>query len=277
MNPVIESVSGRLTLARRNEALANNQSRAYLPKRKVVIDVLLDIRSALFPDHYPPDDAPVPIDEHLSRIRRKLVREIGSALRAADQPHDPEALADEFLSKLPEIRELLILDARACFEGDPAAKDLNEIIFCYPGFCATLVYRIAHELYLLGIPMLPRILTEYAHGKTGIDIHPGATIGRYFMIDHGTGVVVGETCVIGDHVRIYQGVTLGALSTRGGQRLAGVRRHPTIGDNVTIYANASILGGDTIIGENSVIGGSTFITYSIPAGSTVIGQATLEK
>ncbi len=277
MNPVIETVAEQLSRGREGGLLPTGRSHIYLPKRKAIIDVLFDIRSVLFPDHYPADDAPVPIDEHLSRVRRRLAREIASALRSVDRPHDAEALADQFLSRLPKIHELLLLDAQACFDGDPAAKDLHEIIFCYPGFCATLIYRIAHELYLLEIPMIPRIMTEYAHGKTGIDIHPGAQIGRHFMIDHGTGVVVGETCVIGDHVRIYQGVTLGALSTRGGQRLAGKRRHPTIGDNVIIYANATILGGETVVGENSVIGGSTFITYSIPAGSTVINQATLEK
>ena len=168
-----------------------------------------------------------------------------------------------------------MLDAYACYDGDPAATGPEEVIFCYPGFMATVIYRIAHELYLLGVPMIPRMMTEYAHSETGIDIHPGATIGKHLMIDHGTGVVIGETCVIGDHVRIYQGVTLGALSTRGGQRIAGTRRHPTIEDNVIIYANASILGGDTIIGANSVIGGSAFITSSVPAGSTVIGQPTV--
>lgn len=276
VKPEIDHVAKALVRIRESEPMLVNRN-VYLPKRRAIIDVLFDIRSVLFPDHYPADDAPVPVDEHLSRIRRCLSREIASALHTADSTHDAQVLADEFISRLPKIQELLLLDAHACFDGDPAAKDLHEIIFCYPGFGATLVYRVAHELYLLKVPLIPRIMTEYAHGKTGIDIHPGATIGKHFMIDHGTGVVIGETCVIGDNVRIYQGVTLGALSTRGGQRLAGMRRHPTIEDNVTIYANASIFGGDTVIGANSVIGGSTFITYSVPPNSTVINQAALTQ
>ncbi|MBO4337878.1 MAG: serine acetyltransferase [Lachnospiraceae bacterium] len=175
----------------------------------------------------------------------------------------------EFLKTLPKIREYLETDVEAFYEGDPAAYSKDEIIYCYPGLNAILTYRLAHELFLLGVRLIPRIMTEHAHSLTGIDIHPGATIGRYFFIDHGTGIVVGETTRIGDHVKIYQGVTLGALSTRGGQNLKGKRRHPTIGDNVTIYSGASILGGETVIGEGAVIGGNTFITASIPAGAKV--------
>ncbi|MCI5529313.1 MAG: serine O-acetyltransferase, partial [Blautia sp.] len=145
----------------------------------------------------------------------------------------------------------------------------EEIILAYPGLMASSINRIAHELYLLNVPVLPRIMTEYAHSETGIDIHPGATIGKYFFIDHGTGVVIGETSVIGDNVKIYQGVTIGALSTRGGQKLSGMKRHPTIEDNVTIYAGASVLGGETVIGKNAVIGGNAFITSSIPANTKV--------
>ena len=160
-------------------------------------------------------------------------------------------------------------DVEAFYEGDPAAYSTDEIVYCYPGMFAITVYRLAHVLYGLGVPLLPRIMTEHAHSVTGIDINPGATIGRYFFIDHGTGIVVGETTVIGDHVKVYQGVTLGALTTRGGQSLRGKRRHPTIEDNVTIYAGASILGGATVIGRDSVIGSNVFITSSIPPCTTV--------
>ncbi len=174
-----------------------------------------------------------------------------------------------FFEKIPLIREYIESDLLAAYDGDPAAGCLEEIILAYPGLMATTVYRLAHELYILNVPVIPRLMTELAHSETGIDIHPGATIDKFFFIDHGTGIVIGETAVIGKSVKIYQGVTIGALSTRGGQKLSGKKRHPTIGDNVTIYAGASILGGDTIIGENSVIGGNTFITSSVPADTRV--------
>lgn len=174
-----------------------------------------------------------------------------------------------FFTKIPMIRDYIETDLQAAFDGDPAAGCKEEIILAYPGLMASSINRIAHELYLLNVPVLPRIMTEYAHSETGIDIHPGATIGKYFFIDHGTGVVIGETSVIGDNVKIYQGVTIGALSTRGGQKLSGMKRHPTIEDNVTIYAGASVLGGETVIGKNAVIGGNAFITSSIPANTKV--------
>ena len=170
---------------------------------------------------------------------------------------------------LPSIQSTLMKDLFANFDGDPAAFNKNEIILAYPGIWAIAINRIAHELYKLNVPLIPRIMTEYAHSKTGIDIHPGVTIGKYFFIDHGTGVVIGETAVIGEHVKIYQGVTLGALSTRAGQKLKGQKRHPTIEDYVTIYSGASILGGDTVIGKNAVIGGNAFITSSISADAKV--------
>ena len=178
-------------------------------------------------------------------------------------------ITQEFFEKIPRVREFLETDLQAAFEGDPAAFDKTEIILSYPGFYAITVNRLAHEIFALGVPLIPRILTEFAHSRTGIDIHPGATIGKYFFIDHGTGIVIGETTVIGERVKIYQGVTLGALSTNGGQTLKGVKRHPTIEDNVTIYSGASILGGDTVIGEGCVIGGNTFITKSVAPGTTV--------
>ena len=184
-----------------------------------------------------------------------------------------EALAEDialkFISKLPEIQELLLKDTEAYLAGDPAAGSKEDIIFSYPGIYTIYVYRIAHILYELEVPYIPRIMTEHAHSKTGIDINPGAVIGEYFFIDHGTGIVIGETTNIGDHVKIYQGVTLGALSTMKGQELSGVKRHPTIEDNVVIYANTTVLGGNTVIGKNSVIAGNTFVTQSVPADTKV--------
>lgn len=178
-------------------------------------------------------------------------------------------LTKKFFAKLSRIRECVESDVIAAFNGDPAAESYEEIILSYPGLMASTVSRIAHELYLLNVPVLPRLMTEYAHSLTGIDIHPGAEIGKYFFIDHGTGVVIGETTVIGEHVTLYQGVTLGALSTRNAQSICGTKRHPTIHDNVTIYSGASVLGGETIIGENVVIGGNAFITSSVPANTRV--------
>ena len=202
-----------------------------------------------------------------------LNRQIGIALRGSGVEEDVERRAEDltaaFLEQLPRIRDLSETDLQAGYDGDPAATSKAEIIIAYPGLYAITVNRLAHALYTLQVPLIPRIMTESAHSKTGIDIHPGAQIGRFFFIDHGTGIVVGETTVIGDSVKLYQGVTLGALSTRGGQKLRGKRRHPTIEDNVTIYAGASILGGDTIIGHDSVIGSNAFITHPIAPGTRV--------
>ena len=175
-----------------------------------------------------------------------------------------------FVDKIPEIREVLEMDIDAFYEGDPAAYSKADILLSYPGLLAISIYRMAHELYLLGVPMMPRIMTEYGHSETGIDIHPGATIDKYFFIDHGTGIVIGETTSIGKHVKIYQGVTLGGLSTKGGQAMKGSKRHPTIGNNVTIYSGASILGGKTIIEDDVVIGGNAFVTESVSKGSRVV-------
>jgi serine O-acetyltransferase len=191
-----------------------------------------------------------------------------------------EVAAGRFMQCLPELQKTLLTDVEALYVGDPAAKSRGEVLLCYPGFFAVAVYRMAHELYKMHIPLIPRIMTEYAHGKTGIDIHPGATVGEYFFIDHGTGIVIGETAVIGDHVRLYQGVTLGAKSfekDKNGNPVKNLKRHPNIGSNVIIYANATILGGNTYIGDNSIIGASTWIVNSVPAGSTVIYSSKSEK
>lgn len=176
-------------------------------------------------------------------------------------------IAEEFLNSLPEIARISDTDVEAAFNGDPAAYSKEEIIITYPGFYATCIYRLANTLHKLDVPLLPRLMSEYGHEKTGIDIHPGATIGEFFFIDHGTGVVIGETSHIGKNVKIYQGVTLGALSVK--KKLQSVKRHPTIESDVVIYANSTILGGDTVIGHNSVIGGNTWITESVPANSIV--------
>lgn len=214
----------------------------------------------------------------LEDVMYKLTRQIAIALRqqpgtgeVSSENRDAEAqkISLEFFERIPKIRSYIETDVMAIYDGDPASFNTNEIILCYPGLYAITVFRLAHELYDLNVPLIPRIMSEHAHSRTGIDIHPGATIGKNFFIDHGTGIVVGETTVIGDNVKIYQGVTLGALSTRGGQHLRGKRRHPTIENNVTIYSGASIFGGETVIGENSVIGSNAFITSSIAPGSRV--------
>lgn len=190
-------------------------------------------------------------------------------LTEEERAHESYRICKDFFEKLPRVREYVESDVLAAYDGDPAAGCYEEIILAYPGIMASTVNRLAHELYLLNVPVLPRLMTEYAHTETGIDIHPGASIGKYFFIDHGTGVVIGGTAVIGNHVKLYQGVTLGALSTRGGQKLAGKKRHPTIDDHVTIYSGATVLGGETVVGKNAVIGGNAFITKSIPADTRV--------
>ncbi|MBE6970217.1 MAG: serine acetyltransferase [Ruminococcaceae bacterium] len=208
------------------------------------------------------EDVMFHLNEQISLVLQRSMDESTAAAEA-------QRISLAFFKEIPAVRAMVQTDVEAAFEGDPAATSADEIIFCYPGLYAITVYRLAHVLYELKVPMIPRIMTEYTHGATGIDIHPGATIGKYFFIDHGTGIVIGETTVIGENVKIYQGVTLGGLTTRGGQSLRGKKRHPTIGDRVTIYANATILGGDTTIGRDCVIGGSSFIIASVPPCTTV--------
>lgn len=200
----------------------------------------------------------------------KLYAELYSQMSKVCPKEQVEELCKAFLNRIPKVRAKVETDLKAAFDGDPAATGYDEIVLAYPGLYAITVYRLAHELYKLNVPLIPRMMTEEAHSTTGIDIHPGATIGEYFFIDHGTGIVVGQTTIIGNHVKLYQGVTLGGLSTRGGQSLAGAKRHPTIEDDVTIYAGATILGGETVIGRGCVIGANAFVTKSIPANTTVI-------
>ncbi len=241
------------------------------PDRDAVTDILGKLRRLVFPGYFWDKNYRIYNAKHnlsmlVEDVMFNLSRQIALAL---EDEHRGQEICLEFLSRIPQVRAMVQTDVQAAFDGDPAANSMDEIIFSYPGLYAITVYRLAHELHSLGVPMIPRMMTEYAHNITGIDIHPGASIGEYFFIDHGTGIVIGETTVIGDHVKIYQGVTLGGLSTRGGQSLRGKKRHPTIEDDVTIYANASILGGDTVIGKGSVIGASAFITKSIEPGTTV--------
>ena len=248
-----------------------------------VSEILEMIRRILFPGYFEnknlrKDSIEYHVGELLENIEYNLTKQVTMALphleacRQASQETltgKAREITHAFLAQIPKLRDVLATDVKAGYEGDPAAFNTDEVIFSYPGMYAITVNRIAHELYLLGVPLIPRMMTEHAHSLTGIDIHPGASIGEYFFIDHGTGVVVGETTVIGKYVKIYQGVTLGALSTRGGQSLRGVKRHPTLEDNVTVYSGASILGGETVIGTGAVIGSNAFITSSVPAQTRV--------
>ncbi len=208
-----------------------------------------------------------------------LAEQLLGLLRSLALPDDvtSEWVVARFLERLPEMRRWVAEDVEAAFQGDPAARSHAEVVVAHPSIHALALYRIAHELHRLGVPLAPRIITERAHSATGIDIHPGARIGRSFFIDHGTGVVIGETCEIGDHVRLYQGVTLGALSPRLGQSIRGQKRHPTLEDEVTIYPGATILGGETVIGRGSVIGGNAFLTHSVPPGSRVVPETPRQR
>lgn len=253
------------------------------PDKAVIIEIIEKLQKIIYPgcfknNSYRYYTVRNNVTMLIEDILYNLIKQISIVLKYSSEwknvgnditANEAERISLEFLKKIPEIRAYIETDVQAAFDGDPAAYNKDEIIFSYPGLYAILVNRIAHELYLLGVPLIPRIMTEYAHSETGIDIHPGATIGKYFFIDHGTGIVIGETTVIGDNVKIYQGVTLGALSTRGGQKLKNKKRHPTILDNVTIYSGASILGGETVVGKDVVVGGNAFITKSIPAGAKV--------
>ena len=262
--------------------LLNALDKRRLPDRDRIIVIIKAIRRLMFPGYFgqlafEKTNSHYFAGEMLSSVIEELKRQIVIAFSYNENKDssDPEIIeraeniSYEFVAQFPEIQRVLMTDVQAGFDGDPASLSKEAIIFSYPGFNAIFVYRIAHELYLRKVPFIPRIMTEYAHSKTGIDINPGATIGEYFFIDHGTGVVIGETTEIGKNVKLYQGVTLGALSTRQGQLLEGVKRHPTICNNVTIYSNASVLGGETVIGANSTIGGNAFITESVPANTRV--------
>jgi serine O-acetyltransferase len=284
----IEELSGELVDSYLRDERARRISQRYLPSREAIVEILNAVLDLMYPGYFGrqdlnADNLSARVEQMLSDLIPKLEREIEHCLcygreretappkfgECAPRAHE---LADIFLRRLPEIRALLIRDVQAAFDGDPAALNLDEIILAYPGVLAVSVYRIAHALYDLGVPMMARIMTEWAHSKTGCDIHPGATIGPAFFIDHATGVVIGETTHIGEGVKIYQGVTLGALSLprdASGHLIRGKKRHPTVEDGATLYANATVLGGQTVVGANSVIGGSVFLTFSVPPRSRV--------
>jgi serine O-acetyltransferase len=273
----------------------NHLGHCPLPSVDIVVEIAEDLKEIIYPGYRKRQNLHLGnvtyhIGDLIDSLHDRLTQQVARALRhdyrkknqltCNDVQPDFEALGQEkvieFLSTIPKIRQLLATDVQAAFDGDPAADGLDEIIFCYPGLEAITVYRLAHELHRLQVPLIPRMLSEWAHSRTGIDIHPGAMIGQSFFIDHGTGVVIGATCEISSHVKLYQGVTLGALSfakDEQGNLVRDSKRHPTIEENVVIYANATVLGGSTIIGRNSVIGAGTSVYDSIPANTVV----TLEK
>ncbi len=254
-----------------------------LPDKNAIIDITEKLLRVVFPGYYRDKayksynihhNMALLIEDIAFNLNKQLLIILERYKRSATMSQDEliemaQNLSITFFERIPKIREYINTDIEATYDGDPAASSADEIIMAYPGLYAIAINRLAHEMFEMGIPLIPRIMTEYAHNLTGIDIHPGAKIGKYFFIDHGTGIVIGETTVIGEHVKIYQGVTLGALSTSGGQKLNGARRHPTIEDHVTIYSGASILGGNTVIGEHSVIASNVFITSSVPPWTRV--------
>ena len=267
-----------------------------LPSRTEIVRIIDEVRQLLFPGYIGHQQLSWQnVKFHVGDLLTRLAEDLGNQIRQCmcmtgecgvdhkidclEIQHCRENAAQitcDFIERIPHLRSILSLDAQSAYDGDPAAKHIDEIVYCYPGFYAVTVYRIAHELVTLGVPLMPRIMTEHAHTGTGADIHPGAEIGKSFFVDHATGVVIGETANIGDNVKIYQGVTLGALSfpkDERGRAIKGLKRHPTIQDDVTIYANATILGGDTVIGQGVIVGGNTFVTHSITAASTVVGEA----
>lgn len=267
----------------------NHLGHCPLPSYDEIIAATNDLKEILYPGYRRREglhhgNVAYYVGDLMDRLHDRLTQQVGRALRHeagaiddCDSDRDYEALGQAktmlFLERLPVLRRQLATDVQAAFDGDPACKSLDEVIFCYPGLEAITVYRLAHLLYELDIPFIPRMMTEWAHSKTGIDIHPGARIGNYFFIDHGTGVVIGETCEIGQHVKLYQGVTLGALSfstDEDGQLVRGQKRHPTLEDRVVIYANATVLGGNTTVGHDSVIGSSVWLTHSVSPYTTVV-------
>ena len=239
-----------------------------LPEREKILEIIKAVRHLMFP--YLSARSTLTADtpeQSLENVHGALLKEI---TRALGSPADALVITDEIISVLPDIKCALIKDVRAIYEGDPAAQSADEVILCYPGFTAIFIYRLAHEFYIRKIPYIPRIMTEYSHSVTGVDIHAGATVGEYFFIDHGTGIVIGETATIGSHVKIYQGVTIGAKSFEldaDGNPVKGIKRHPDIGDGCIIYANATILGGNTKVGAGSIIGANVWLTQSTPEGT----------
>ena len=251
-----------------NEIGFEDNSEGNLPDRRRIISIIKLIQVVLFPMYYQYES--LNQNEAYQRLIDILKQEIKASLLNDSDEEKVEEITDSFMKQLPAIKKVLLTDIQAIYDGDPAAKTKAEVLLCYPGFYAIMIYRIAHVLHTLSVSFMPRIMTEYAHEKTGIDINPGASIGEYFCIDHGTGIVIGETAIIGNHVKLYQGVTIGAksfdLDENGNPKKSG-KRHPDIGSHVIIYANATILGGDTVIGDDCIIGGNTWIVHSLPKGT----------
>lgn len=261
-------------------SLDRHDSKDYSGLRVDTENSLNYLLATMFPRFICPDFPCDERDRTGASYLEKAVYHLGRALSYVLPGDEVSSCADQMVDRLPKIKEILLSDVEAAYEGDPAAKSTDEVILTYPAFTAIGSYRIAHELFSLNVPLIPRIMTEYAHRVTGIDIHPGATIGRRFFIDHGTGVVIGETTTIGEHVKLYQHVTLGARSfevAEDGSLVKGIKRHPDIGNDVIIYAGATILGGDTVIGNNCVIGGNVWLTHSIPDGETVVASHSREQ
>jgi serine O-acetyltransferase len=272
-----DNIQTNLTAAAENLTRINQENYQWslrLPGlKKRVIELLVSLQSAMYPGIFGEKPfASENIEEDIYENLRSSVQQLGSILEDVMPENDAERITAQFIGSLAELTDSLKLDIRAAYEGDPAARSEEEIMLAYPAFEAISIYRLAHFLYELSVPLIPRMMTEYAHRITGIDIHPGAKIGKYFFIDHGTGVVIGETCTIGDHVKLYQGVTLGAKSfelDEKGNPIKGIKRHPDIGNHVVIYAGATILGGNTVIGDHCIIGGNVWLTHSVEAGKKV--------
>ncbi len=289
--PLLPELVDALLKSYRDDARAHHINRRFLPSRDEIIEITRLLLELMYPGYFGRQDL---TDDNiayytgvtLSAVKEKLEEQVGLSLCYQRELSgncckdtepglvrcDAREVTARFLRRLPELRAMLVEDVQAAYDGDPAATNLDEVILAYPGLFAISVYRIAHELAELGVALLPRIMTEWAHAQTGADLHPGAKIGRSFFIDHATGVVVGETTEIGSHVKLYQGVTLGALSHpkgRDGRVIRGEKRHPTVESRVTVYANTTVLGGQTVVGEGSTIGGAVFLTYGVPPGSKV--------
>lgn len=294
LDPQIQGLVQRIVDSYNGDHRTHHIGRGYLPSRSELIRITEMLLEISYPGYYGRQDlSEKNVNYHVGELLPRLAQAVylqifrsmchqneiegnydpnGSSDQALPIDAKAREMAAKFLDRIVDVRAMLALDVQAAYDGDPAAVNTDEVIMTYPGLLAISVYRFAHELYCMNVPVMPRAMSEWAHQRTGIDIHPGATIGRSFFIDHGTGVVIGETAEIGDHVKVYQGVTLGALSflkDERGRMVKGYKRHPTVRNNVTIYANAIILGGDTVLGEGSTIGGSTFLTSSTPAGCTV--------
>ncbi|MBL9162869.1 MAG: serine acetyltransferase [Planctomycetaceae bacterium] len=285
----LPDITERIVATYARSGKINHLDHCPLPRYDEIVAAIHELNEIMFPGYRRREglhhgNIGYYVGDLVDRLHDRLTTQIGRALRHdagatsdCDSAEDFEALGQaktiQFLDQLPEIREILATDVQAAYDGDPACKSPAEVIFCYPGLEAITVYRLAHLLHELSIPFIPRMMSEWAHSRTGIDIHPGATIGRYFFIDHGTGVVVGETSHIGEHVKLYQGVTLGALSfptDEDGQLVRGQKRHPTLEDGVVVYANATILGGRTVVGHHSVIGSSVWLTRTVAPHTTVV-------